>query len=284
MKFINTGRGFTSTAEEQLQSRIPPGSYRINFDPRQEKIYYVPTKLEYDQLVDLPSVEYDSVIKEMNQFLKPETKKAYEDHGFIYKRSIFLHGGPGTGKSCIVNRVCEKVNSMGGVVIFNDSANITMLALEELKNLSPNVLTLVIFEEFDEVIEHDEENMLRLLDGQVQKNNAIYLATTNFLNKIPKRMLRPGRFSRVIEVFPPSIEARLKYIETVSRNKLIVNELAEKTAGFTIDELKESVLSINCLGYKLNDAVERIKQTSDITSRLKENVDQDDPDLDQEGL
>jgi len=48
--------------------------------------------------------------------------------------------------------------------------------------------------------------------------------------------------------------------------------------------LKESVLSINCLGYKLNDAVERIKQTSDITSRLKDNVSQEDPDLDQEEL
>jgi SpoVK/Ycf46/Vps4 family AAA+-type ATPase len=284
MKFINTPKGITSTVEEQLQERVPSGSYRLSYDSRQEKLYYIPTKLEYDKLVDLPSVEYDSILKEMSQFLKPETKKAYEDHGFIYKRSVFLHGGPGTGKSCIVNRVCEKVVSMGGIVIFNDYAQVTMIALEELKNLNPNVLTLVIFEEFDEVIENDEENMLRLLDGQVQKNNAVYLATTNFLNKIPKRMLRPGRFSRVIEVFPPSIEARLKYIETVSRNKTIVKELAEKTAGFTIDELKESVLSINCLGYKLDEAVDRIKQTSDVTSRLKDNVDQEDPDLDQEEL
>lgn len=284
MKFINTDRGYTATIENSLKDRIPSGSYRITYDSRQERLYYVPTKLEYDKLVDLPSVEYDSILKEMNQFLKAETKKSYEDHGFIYKRSVFLHGGPGTGKSCIVNRVCERVVAMGGVVFFNDSASVTMMALEQLKNLNPDVLTLVIFEEFDEIIEDDEENMLRLLDGQVQKNNAIYLATTNFLNKIPKRMLRPGRFSRVIEVFPPSVEARLKYIETVSRNKSIVRELAEKTNGFTIDELKESVLSINCLGYKLDDAVERIKQTSDITSRLKENVSQDDPDLSMEGL
>lgn len=284
MKFINTNRGFTSTVEENLETRLPSGSYRLSYDSRAEKLYYVPTKLEYDKLVDLPSKEFETVVKEMDQFLKHETKKAYIDHGFIYKRSIFLHGAPGTGKSCIVNRVCEKVAKMDGIIIFNDNAHFTMLALEELKHTNSDILTLVIFEEFDEIINEDEENMLRLLDGQVQKNNAIYLATTNFLNKIPKRILRPGRFSRVVEVLTPSLEARTKYIDIVSRNKTITTELAIKTDGFTIDELKEAVLSINCLGYNLNDAVNRIKETSEITSRLKESSRHEDVDLELEEL
>jgi SpoVK/Ycf46/Vps4 family AAA+-type ATPase len=275
MKFINTTHGYTLTQENVLENRIPAGAYRLKVN-REGIIFYTPSKLEYDNLVDLPSQEYESVIGEMNQFLKSETKKSYIDHGFIYKRSIFLHGAPGTGKSCIVNRVCEQVVKMGGIIIFNDTAGVTMMALEQLKTSTPDVLTLVIFEEFDEVIQHDEENLLRLLDGQVQKNNAIYLATTNFLDKIPKRMLRPGRFSRVVEVLPPSTLARLKYIETVSKNKSIITELGEKTEGFTIDELKEAVLSINCLGYKIDEAVYRIKQTTEVTSRLKDKVENSD--------
>jgi SpoVK/Ycf46/Vps4 family AAA+-type ATPase len=275
MKFINTTHGYTLTQENVLENRIPAGAYRLKVN-REGIIFYTPSKLEYDNLVDLPSQEYESVIGEMNQFLKSETKKSYIDHGFIYKRSIFLHGAPGTGKSCIVNRVCEQVVKMGGIIIFNDTAGVTMMALEQLKTSTPDVLTLVIFEEFDEVIQHDEENLLRLLDGQVQKNNAIYLATTNFLDKIPKRMLRPGRFSRVVEVLPPSTLARLKYIETVSKNKSIITELGEKTEGFTIDELKEAVLSINCLGYKIDEAVHRIKQTTEVTSRLKDQVENSD--------
>jgi SpoVK/Ycf46/Vps4 family AAA+-type ATPase len=280
MKFINTPNGYTVTSEQALNDRLPSGAFRLSYNSRNNMLFYNQTKLEYDKLVDLPSKEFNSIVKEMDQFLKSETKQSYIDHGFIYKRSFFLHGNPGTGKSCIVNRVCEKVISSGGIVIFNDNIHVTLLALEELKNVLPDVLTLVIFEEFDEIISSDEENMLRLLDGQVQKNNAIYLGTTNFLNKIPKRILRPGRFSRVVEVLPPSIEARSKYIQTVSKNKLIVNELSEKTEGFTIDELKEAVLSINCLGYKLDEAVTRIKETSEITDRLKDNSREDDADLD----
>lgn len=283
MKFVNTEKGFTLSQATEFHSRLPSGAYRLQWDDRKKELYFCPTKLEYDRLVDLPSPEFTAVTEEMDQFLKPSTKQAYLDHGFIYKRSMFLHGAPGTGKSCIVNRVNEKVNKMGGIVIFNDNVIFTQMALEQLKNTCDDTLVLVILEEFDEIINPNgmdqEENMLRLLDGQVQKNNVIYLATTNFLNKIPKRMLRPGRFSRLIEVFPPGLDARTQYISTVSKDKSIVKELAEMTHGFTIDELKEAVLSVNCLGYSLEVAVDRIKATGEITSRLKENSRQQDADL-----
>lgn len=286
MKFVFGHKGVHSVPSTELLDAPPVGAYRMSYDSRNEILYFGPTKLEYDKLVDLPSPEFTEVLGEMTQFLKPATKQAYLDHGFIYKRSIFLHGPPGTGKSCIVNRVCEKVAQMGGIIIFNDSPQLTMMALEQLKNYCPDVLTLVILEEFDQIIDpsgmDEEENMLRLLDGQVQKNNVIYLATTNFLNKIPKRLLRPGRFSRLIQVNTPNLEARTKYIEIVSRNKSIVTELAEATDGFTIDELKEAVLSINCLGYDLTRAVNRIKETTEVTNRLKENAKQEDADLSSE--
>jgi hypothetical protein len=277
MKFTNNGNGFFITPEVSIQDRLPGGAYKLSYSAREERIYFQPIRLQYDKLVDLPSDEFTQVMNEMDKFLSPETKRVYDEHGFIYKRSMFLHGDPGTGKSCIINRVSEKVEKMQGVILFSTNPGITMMALEILKNLSPEVLTMVIFEEFDQILEEGyEEEMLKLLDGQVQKPNTIYLATTNFLNKIPKRMLRPGRFSRVIQVLPPSFEARHKYIELVSKNKSIIKPLAEKTEGFTIDQLKESVLSINCLGYSIEDTIARIRETTDITERLKNNAQEDD--------
>ena len=284
MKFVFTSKGLTATPSTTLLDAPPVGAYRLSYDGRNDILYFTPTKLEYDKLVDLPSPEFTEVLSEMNQFLAPKTKQSYLDHGFIYKRSIFLHGSPGTGKSCIVNRISERVTNMGGIIIFNDNSKLTMMALEQLKSYCPELLTLVIFEEFDQVIDprgmDEEENMLRLLDGQVQKNNVIYLATTNFLNKIPKRILRPGRFSRLIEVKTPNLEARTQYLRVVSVDKSIVSALAEMTDGFTIDELKEAVLSVNCLGYTMDRAVQRIKDTSEVTSRLKGNAQQADVDLD----
>lgn len=217
-------------------------------------------------------------MNEMNHFLKPETKQSYVDHGFLYKRSIFLHGAPGTGKIVIVNRVCESVVKTGGIILFNAEAEITEMALNQLAESQPDVLTLVIFEEFDETLsnKHRESQVLKMLDGQVQKNNAIYLATTNFLEKIPARVLRPGRFSRLIEVGFPSLEARTKYISLVSKDSSIVAELAEKTEGFSVDELKECVLSISCLGYSIDETVDRVTATKEIAATLKENANEMD--------
>lgn len=282
MKFIQSSKGFFIGEPTSISDRLPKGAYRLSYNGREERLYFIPTKLEYDKLVDLPSPEFTEIMNEMNVFLSPPTKKAYIDHGFVYKRSIFLHGAPGTGKSCIVNRVSEKVENMGGIIIFNDNPQVTIMALEILKMSNPDLLTMVIFEEFDQILEEGgEEDMLRLLDGQVQKNNVIYLATTNFLDKIPKRMLRPGRFSRTIEVFPPNIEARTAYINLVSKDKSIVNALSETTDGFTIDELKEAVLSINCLGYSMISAVDRIKETSELIDKLKRNSKEQDVDVEE---
>jgi hypothetical protein len=75
------------------------------------------------------------------------------------------------------------------------------------------------------------------------------------------------------------LEARTKYINLVSKNKAIVNELARKTEGFSIDELKECVLSISCLGYSIDETVTRVRETTDLTSKLKRNADEKDTEM-----
>lgn len=290
-QFLQTPNGFQIVEEYKLVDELSAGAYTLLFDPRSRIITYKPLDMQHDNLIDLPSAEFTTVINEMNHFLKPETKQSYREHGFLYKRSIFLHGLPGTGKTCIVNKVSQQVVKNGGIVIFNDNPNIIQLALDELKEAKPDILTLVLLEEFDELMGQGyETSLLKMLDGQIQKPNTIYLATTNFLNKIPKRILRPGRFSRLIQVQFPSLEARTKYVTLVSKDQTIVKELSEKSEGFSIDELKEAVLSINCLGYSIDETVARIKTTQDITSKLKRNAEEKDVDddfeldPDQEGL
>lgn len=281
-KFLYRSNHVEVIDDVRIASELDVGAYTIGYDSQRGVILYQPFQMNYDKIVDLPSKEFDTVISEMNQFLKPETKQSYVDHGFLYKRSIFLHGVPGTGKTCIVNRVCEATTKAGGIILFNDNPQLTAMALQELQNTMPDKLVLVIFEEFDELLlnKRKESELLKMLDGQIQKNNAIYLATTNFLEKIPKRVLRPGRFSRLIQVNFPSLEARKKYIALVAKNPSIVDELAEKTNGFSIDELKECVLSISCLGYTIDETVKRILDTKGITDQLKNNADEQDAKID----
>jgi SpoVK/Ycf46/Vps4 family AAA+-type ATPase len=195
-KFLYTPDHVERIDDVRIGKELDVGAYRLGYDGNRGVLLYLPFQMNYDKIVDLPSKEFDTVVSEINQFLKPETKQSYIDHGFLYKRSIFLHGLPGTGKTCIVNRVCEAVTKVGGIILFNENPQLTEMALKELQETQPDTLVLVIFEEFDELLRNSrsESNLLKMLDGQIQKNNAIYLATTNFLEKIPKRVLRPGRF------------------------------------------------------------------------------------------
>src|ERR1035437_384054 len=118
---------------------------------------------------------------------------------------------------------------------------------------------MVIFEELDQLIENYETSLLNLLDGEIQKPNVIFVATTNFIDKIPTRIRRPGRFSSVIHVDFPTAITRHFYLTKKIGHSLELDGWVEKTKNFSIDELKETVLAVKCLGYNLDTIIDRIR-------------------------
>ena len=198
----------------------------------------------------------------MLNFLKPSTKEKYIKEGFIYKRSMLLHGKPGTGKTVIVNRVTRDALKNDAIVLFNPYPGHLAQFFKALENTAPDKLTLVIFEEFDDLATPDsrtEKDLLSILDGEVQKNNIIYMATTNYIERIPLRMQRPGRFSSIVEVGFPSAEARGVYLKTKNVPSELFSKWVETTEGFSIDELKETVLAVKCLDESLETVVSRLQ-------------------------
>lgn len=238
---------------------LPPGMYTFHILPMGGPKLFKKMSHTHDTLVDLPGTAYDQVTKEIVNFLNPTTKQAFTDYGFLYKRSSLLYGPPGTGKTCIVNRVATDVVNNGGVVIFNPNPGELKEAFNILDDLQPEVTTMVIFEELDKMLQHYEGELLNLLDGEVQKNNVVYLATTNFIDQIPTRIRRPGRFSTSVEVDYPTHQARIIYLDTKLKNLEEANQWAELTEGFSVDELKELVLSVKCLGYSTEEVIPRIR-------------------------
>lgn len=259
--FVNVGNDYHVNPTATIHNTLPVGAYEFGFDPRSGRQWFTKIDLASDTLVDIPSREFEQVVGEMNFFLKPSTRKAFSDHGFIYKRSALLYGLPGTGKTCIVQRVAQEVIRSGGIVLFNTAPQLLALAYKTLDDIQPDVLTMVIFEEFDELIEGgDETRLLSLLDGEVQKRNVMYLMTTNFIDKVPSRILRPGRISSMVEVKFPDANARLHYLnlKVVDKAEHDLVKWVEVTEGFSIDELKETVLAVCCLGQTLTEVVDRI--------------------------
>jgi hypothetical protein len=244
--------------------RLPSGSYTMHFDPQNGDFWFEPLKLTSDGILDLPSPEYTQVVDRMNLFMKPETKEKFLKFNYLYKRSVLLHGLPGTGKTVIVNRVARDIIKSGGICLWAQDPRLLKMAFKVLDDIQPEVLTGVIFEEFDSLIKQHESALLTLLDGQVQKQNVMYLATTNYLNKVPKRLYRPGRFASVIEVKFPIPEARRIYLESkLGKDPPGLQERVELTEGLSIDELKEVVQAVDILEEPIKDVLERLKATRD---------------------
>lgn len=256
---------YTSSADKL--ERLDPGIYTIHYDSQSGLFWFKEFKPTSDHILNLPSPEYQQITNEMTHFLKPETRSKFNDMGYIYKRSALLHGLPGTGKTCIVNRISKDVVNAGGIVIYNDNPNLLKLAFAVLADLQPETLTLAVFEEFDSIAKHYESQLLTLLDGEVQKDNVMYLATTNYLEKIPKRLYRPGRFSSVLEVQFPTLEARRQYfIHKLGAEHPNLEAYTDKTHGLSIDELKEVIQSVEILSNNLEETLQRLQATRDFSS------------------
>ena len=239
--------------------KLPPSFYEVIQDPRSGEIYFKKTKNVHDDLIDLPDTAYDIVVKELEHFLLPATKKKFKQFGFLYKRSSLLFGPPGTGKTCTINRVANKIIELGGIVLFNPNPQLLSGAIERINSIQPDTMVMVVFEELDRLVHRYEEDLLSILDGEIQKENIIYLASTNHIDKIPRRIKRPGRFSSVIEVSFPSDIARKTFIDSKVSDILVAELILKNSKGLSIDEITECIKSVCCLGQDIAKVAGRIR-------------------------
>lgn len=264
---VQTGREFHPHKDQaEAHETLMPGAYFVKYNPNTGQMWFEEFKATCDNIIDLPSKEYTKVVGQMQHFLNPTTRAKFEEKGFLYKRSAILHGLPGTGKSVIINRVMREVVKSGGVVLFVEHPGIIKMAFNVLDDLQKDIVTLVVFEEIDGIINnYGESHLLSILDGEIQKENVMYLAATNYIDKIPKRLLRPGRFSSVIEVGYPSEDARRVYFEhKMGKDFVDLNRWVRYTDGLSVDELKEVVQSVYIFNDTLEETVTRLKSLKGI--------------------
>ena len=258
---------YLANVKEKTVGNLPAGVYNLVKD-NNGNLYFCDINSTCDQIIDLPSKEFQNIVGELEHFLLPETRNKFEEYGYLYKRSALLYGKPGTGKTVIINRIAQEVVKMGGVVLFNPNPNFLERAFEQLEDLQPNQKTMVIFEELDQLLNRYESELLSLLDGEIQKNNVIYMATTNYIEKVPSRIIRPGRFSTVTEIPFPDKAAREFYLQTKLANTEAegsIEDILKATDNFSIDELKETILATVCLNQPLKEVIKRIKDNKKLS-------------------
>lgn len=248
--------GVSATFDE-----LPAGVYRVEMTSSGPVL--IKQRIETDSLLELPDDSSAKIIQEFRDFWKlgPEFRK----RGFLCKRGFLLYGPPGSGKtSCLqilVKRIAEELD---GIAFVLDHPQTAANGLQMLRHIEPKRPLIVVMEDLDALIEKFGENeYLALLDGEAQVDNVVFVATTNYPERLDPRFTdRPSRFDTIRLIGMPSAAARRRYLE-VKEPDLAPDELSDwvrRTDGFSIAHLKELIIAVRCFGQPLPDVIERLEE------------------------
>jgi SpoVK/Ycf46/Vps4 family AAA+-type ATPase len=248
---------------DKAEDSLPAGQYLPVYS-EQRGIYVVKKQVNLDDLLVLPDNKTTYVLDAINHFWSKQDK--FRQHGFLWKRGMLLWGPPGSGKTSCIQQLSKQIIDKGGISVYCTVPNVTAEALRIIRRIEPTRPIVVMIEDIDAVISrHGEPDLLALLDGELQIDNVVYIATTNYPEELdPRFVQRPSRFDEVICIDMPSKEARKTYL-AAKNPRLIVNpeELdrwVELTEGFSIAAMKEVVVAVECLDRTVESTVERIKE------------------------
>lgn len=255
--------GLSDSPTTKTHEKLDPGIYKI--DSTMGGIKFVKHFLDTDELLRFEDKRYNEILDEIAKFWT--LKEKYADLGFTHKRGIVVYGKPGCGKSCLLKLVMEDVINNGDIVFMANTQGGGIYTLTQglktFKEVEPDRKALVVMEDIDEGIGFQEKAFLDLLDGDQQVDNILYLATSNYINKLPPRFLRPGRFDRKLEIHNPPKSGRLAYFQAkrgLNEKDDVLEELADMTDGFTFAQLREFLVGHYILGDSKKKVIERIKK------------------------
>jgi len=265
------------------RSTLAPGLYKMRM-VRLESGWtpgFEPTAVSNDEPLEIDE-SVKNILKEIDDFF--ERRSAFKKIGFSHKRGYLLHGPPGCGKSCTL-RLLEKrfVEQFQGIVLYWDNGNGIQMFYEHIRDQEKSRPVMVVCEDIDSYMEAFEENILEFLDGQVGLDNFVLVATTNNINKVPSRIKdRPSRIDQVIEMGKPNESVRFEYLRKLGVVESVSKDLAHRTDGLSIAQLKEIVVATVCLGHPLGPVLKRL-EVADMSPLEVETEDDDFPYNEEDG-
>ena len=188
----------------------------VNISNRTEKLKIFNTDGSYwdTSYKDKKCTEYfvysrkNELIETVRSFY--EKQDWYRDRGLAHKMGILLYGKPGTGKSTLISVIASELNLAVYYLNLSDQTVVRDL-ISLVSKIGPN--SIILIEDIDCMNltkdrrkESDATNsehlstLLNVLDGVNSSNGVIYFLTTNYIDRIDKALIRPGRIHLQIEM------------------------------------------------------------------------------------
>lgn len=259
-----------------------PGAYEIKLSSN-IGLFFQKIPVRSDDLIKFPDTNSDRVVQEIQKFW--EREDVFKEYSLTYKRGILLYGPPGSGKSCAIQLIMNDVIEREGVVIKFTEPSLFIDGMRILRQIQPKTPVVVIMEDIDADLEiYKESSILNLLDGINEINKVVFLATTNYPDRLDDRVInRPSRFDKRFRIGFPSKSSRKIYLEHLigqgDENKLKqkVEELnldlkkwVKDTNGFSIAHLKELFIQVVIIGDTYEEAIKTLKDMKEIVKNKDE--------------
>ena len=263
---------------EKAVGTLPAGQYTIEIT-QERGIYFSKKDVNLDDLMILPDSASEEVIEGIETFWTKE--EHFRKFGFLWKRGVMLWGPPGSGKTSTVQIISKLIVDKGGLSVYVQNPELGARGLELMRRIEPDRPIVVILEDIDAIARcHGEADLLALLDGELQIDNVVFIATTNYPEHLDKRLTnRPSRFDIVKKIGMPSDDARRMYLEarnerlTDKKHKAELEMWVNKAKQFSLAHLKELIISVEVFGIPLDNAVERLRAMMDINLKSEDGYD-----------
>ena len=248
--------------------KVPAGVYEIGWNSNMGTHTLKKQPFKTDELYHLPSYEITDILLDIDNFWNRADN--YKKYNYIHKRGILMYGEPGCGKSGIIQLISQQLIEKDGIVInVKDEEDVDKFTsfIATFRKVEPNRPLVVLLEDIDSLAgenRYQTARLLNILDGVKQIEGVVYIATTNYPEKLQERITnRPSRFDRRYKVELPNEEIRRAYIQLKLNDddlkNIDIEEWIKKTEGMSLSHLKEVVISVIVMGRSFEETMDNLE-------------------------
>ena len=253
--------GSTFIPTSNTTATLPPGYYEI-CSSMEVGLYFQKININLDNIIIFPDAVTNKVVTEISDFWNKE--KRFEEFNLSYKRGILLQGCAGGGKSTTLQLVSKDVINRDGIILKFTAPELFSLGLRKIRAIQPDVPIVVLMEDLDAIINnYNESAVINILDGVDRLHKIVFLATTNFPERLEDRVLnRPSRFDKIYKIGFLSAESREIYFKSLIGEKDVTIDMdswVKDTENLSIAHLKELFISVVIFEDDYEESLERLK-------------------------